>query len=248
MQRLSRLYWRAVDPVARQPEFPAYQREAKSPHADARQDRWRNRHGRRAQPRARGEQLLAGARNGLDHFNACDSRAGPRRVHGAITRAGDGQNTLPAPPSTSKKPYPGCRLRKARTADGRRVMGQIGILRAPALVSRARGASQPSVAAERFLMITLPGCLWCKRPFRARRGGSPKRFCCAAHRIAFWSAARRWAERAVVSGLLSVDDIRNDPTEACTLLPGASSPEPVSLPQQPGAAAPEEAIELPDDS
>src|SRR6516165_4223615 len=47
-------------------------------------------------------------------------------------------------------------------------------------------------------MITLPGCLWCKRPFRARRGGSPKRFCCAAHRIAFWSAARRWAERAVV--------------------------------------------------
>src|SRR6516165_404440 len=59
-------------------------------------------------------------------------------------------------------------------------------------------------------MITLPGCLWCKRPFRARRGGSPKRFCCAAHRIAFWSAARRWAERAVVSGLLSVDNIRND--------------------------------------
>jgi hypothetical protein len=113
----------------------------------------------RAQPRARGEQALAEARNGLDQ---------------------------------------------------------------PALVSRARGASQPSVAAERFLMITLPGCLWCKRPFRARRGGSPKRFCCAAHRIAFWSAARRWAERAVVSGLLSVDDIRNDPTEACRFSWGPS--------------------------
>ena len=70
-------------------------------------------------------------------------------------------------------------------------------------------------------MITLPGCLWCKRPFRARRGGSPRRFCCAAHRMAFWSAARRWAERAVVSGLLSVDDIRNDATEACTLLLGS---------------------------
>ena len=110
------------------------------------------------------------------------------------------------------------------SSDGRRVMGQIRILRAPALVSRARGASQPSVAAERFLMITRSGCLWCKRPFRARRGGSPKRFCCAAHRIAFWSAARRWAERAVVSGLLSVDDIRNHATEACTLLLGAEPP------------------------
>src|SRR6516162_1656841 len=141
---------------------------------------------------------LAGARNGLDHFNACNSRAGPRRVHGAITRVGDSQNTAGPTRPPRKKPYPGCRLRKARTADGRRVMDHIGILRAPALVSRARGASQPSVAAERFLMITLPGCLWCKRPFRARRGGSPKRFCCAAHRIAFWSAARRWAERAVV--------------------------------------------------
>jgi hypothetical protein len=86
---------------------------------------------------------------------------------------------------------------------------------------QSSGASQPSVAAERFLMITLPPCLWCKRPFRARRGGSPKRFCCAAHRIALWSAARRWAERAVVSGLLSVDDIRNDATEACTLLLGS---------------------------
>ena len=32
----------------------------------------------------------------------------------------------------------------------------------------------------------------------------------AAHRLAVWSAARRWAERAVVSGLLSVDNIRND--------------------------------------
>jgi hypothetical protein len=49
-----------------------------------------------AQPRARGEQLLAGARNGLDHFNACDSRTGPRRVHGAITA------TLHAVPPTSQ--------------------------------------------------------------------------------------------------------------------------------------------------
>jgi hypothetical protein len=206
--------------------------------ADGRRDRWRKRHRRRAQPRARGEQVLAGARNGLDHFNACNSRAGPRRVHGAITRVGDGQNTAGPTRPPRKKQYPGCRLGKARTAAGRRVMDHIGILRAPALVSRARGASQPSVAAERFLMITLPGCLWCKRPFRARRGGSPKRFCCAAHRIAFWSAARRWAERAVVSGLLSVDDIRNDATEACTLLLGAEPPAPVGFAPRSAAVAP----------
>jgi hypothetical protein len=78
-------------------------------------------------------------------------------------------------------------------------------------------------------MTTLPECLWCRRPFRDRRGGSPKRFCCAAHRMAFWSAARRWAERAVVSGFLSVDDIRNDVGKACTLLPGAGWLAPVPL-------------------
>ena len=43
-------------------------------------------------------------------------------------------------------------------------------------------------------------CLWCGHPFRARRTGSPKRFCSAAHRIEFWSALRRWAERAVAAG------------------------------------------------
>jgi hypothetical protein len=43
-------------------------------------------------------------------------------------------------------------------------------------------------------------CLWCERPFRAHRGGSPKRFCCGAHRMAFWSSLLRWAERAVAAG------------------------------------------------
>jgi hypothetical protein len=66
-------------------------------------------------------------------------------------------------------------------------------------------------------------CLWCERPFPARRGGSPKRFCCAAHRIAFWSAVRRWAERAVAAGVLSLDQIRKGALEACTL-PGCSEP------------------------
>jgi hypothetical protein len=49
-------------------------------------------------------------------------------------------------------------------------------------------------------MIELLSCAWCDRPFPARRGGSPQRFCCAAHRIAFWSALRSWAERAVAAG------------------------------------------------
>jgi hypothetical protein len=60
--------------------------------------------------------------------------------------------------------------------------------------------------------------------------------------MAFWSAARRWAERAVVSGLLSVDDIRNDVGKACMLLPGDGSPSPVSLPQKSGAVAPGSAL------
>jgi hypothetical protein len=101
-------------------------------------------------------------------------------------------------------------------------------------------------------MITLPVCLWCRRPCSARRGGSPKRFCCAAHRTAFWSAARRWAERAVVSGLLSVDDLRNGAGEACTLFAGANSPASVPFPQKSAAVAPgehpSELAELFDDS
>ena len=66
---------------------------------------------------------------------------------------------------------------------------------------------------------------------QTRLSSSPRRlamrFCCAAHKTAFWSAARRWAEKAVVSGSLSADDIRNDVGEACTLLPGPGSPAPV---------------------
>ena len=66
-------------------------------------------------------------------------------------------------------------------------------------------------------------CMWCKRPFTARRGGSPKRFCSPAHRIAFWSALRRWGERAVAAGILTVDDIRSGDPAACTLLVEAIS-------------------------
>jgi len=70
-------------------------------------------------------------------------------------------------------------------------------------------------------------CPWCNQPFRVRaRRGSPQTFCSPGCRAAFWSAARRWGERAVKTGLLTVDDLKNGDPKACTLLPGAVSPAP----------------------
>ena len=60
-------------------------------------------------------------------------------------------------------------------------------------------------------------CLWCGHPFRARRGGSPQRFCRARCRTAFWSALHRWGKRAIAAGALTVIDLRNGATAACTL-------------------------------
>jgi hypothetical protein len=71
-------------------------------------------------------------------------------------------------------------------------------------------------------------CQWCEKPFRARRGGSPQRFCGARCRMMFWSALRRWGERAVAAGMLTIAEVRyGDPT-ACTLHPGRVSPTPVN--------------------
>src|SRR5262249_26493444 len=72
-------------------------------------------------------------------------------------------------------------------------------------------------------------CQWCERPIRARRGGSPQRFCGAGCRTAFWSALRRWGERAVAAGILTVGDIKNADPAACTLVPGCVSPAPQRL-------------------
>jgi hypothetical protein len=62
-----------------------------------------------------------------------------------------------------------------------------------------------------------PACLWCDTAFEPRKAGSPQRFCNSKHREAFHSAGRRYAERAVLSGLLTAADLRNGPAEACTL-------------------------------
>ena len=62
-------------------------------------------------------------------------------------------------------------------------------------------------------------CLWCEGEFEPRKGGSPQRFCNPKHRDAFHSAGRRYAEHAVLSGILTAADLRNGSAEACTLLP-----------------------------
>jgi hypothetical protein len=52
-------------------------------------------------------------------------------------------------------------------------------------------------------------CLWCNTMVvQARRHGSLKRFCCAGHRNAFWTAARRWVMRAVEAGLLPAQALK----------------------------------------
>ena len=93
-------------------------------------------------------------------------------------------------------------------------------------------------------------CRWCGRAFRPRRGGSAGKFCCARHRTLFWTACRKWAERAVSLRLLSVADLHADPA-ACTLLTGVISPAPVPEVAKPGppvsAERLEEAAELLDD-
>jgi hypothetical protein len=89
-------------------------------------------------------------------------------------------------------------------------------------------------------------CEWCERPFRRRRGGSPQRFCGTKCRMAFWTALRRWGERAIDAGVLTIDDIRNRDPAACTLLAGARSCTPVSEapPQRLAAVAPREESRL----
>jgi len=62
-----------------------------------------------------------------------------------------------------------------------------------------------------------PACLWCGKPFKRRRCGSPQIFCEAACRSAFHGAGRRWAERAIACGALTVADLRNGDPQACTL-------------------------------
>lgn len=54
-----------------------------------------------------------------------------------------------------------------------------------------------------------PACLWCGGPLpTGRRHGSERRFCCAAHRHAFGTAARRWVTNAIEWGELTVEGLK----------------------------------------
>jgi hypothetical protein len=68
--------------------------------------------------------------------------------------------------------------------------------------------------------VVKSACLWCEAEFAPRKGGSPQRFCNSKCRDEFHSAGRRFAELAVLSGLLTAADLRNGPVEACTLFTG----------------------------
>jgi hypothetical protein len=78
------------------------------------------------------------------------------------------------------------------------------------------------VAATKTALV----CPWCTTEFKPRRGGSAQRFCSGRCRTACWSALRRWGERAVAAGVLSIDAVRNGQPEACTLQGTPKAPPP----------------------
>ena len=60
----------------------------------------------------------------------------------------------------------------------------------------------------------LDACLWCDQPIEPRlSGGSPRKFCSPRHRTAFHSAARRWAERKIAAGILTIAELRQTVAE-----------------------------------
>src|SRR6516162_7753378 len=66
------------------------------------------------------------------------------------------------------------------------------------------------------------------------------RFCRARCRTAFWSALRRWGKRAIAAGTLTVTDLRNGATAACTLQgePVLRGSPPALVPEHPGGNSP----------
>ena len=112
---------------------------------------------------------------------------------------------------------------------------------------RAHAMAASVTGASRCVMCVMPGpsamaeatCLWCEKPFGPRRGGSPQRVCGSKCRMMFWSALRRWGERAIEADVLTVDDIRNGNPAACTLLLEATSLAPVAAPPWQGHPVPE---------
>ena len=58
-------------------------------------------------------------------------------------------------------------------------------------------------------------CLWCGRPFTFRKvGAHAKKFCSAPCKNRYHTAARRWIQRAITDGQLSVTDLNRHSPDA----------------------------------
>jgi hypothetical protein len=89
--------------------------------------------------------------------------------------------------------------------------------------------------------VTWATCLWCARVFTPRRdGGKVQRFCREACRRSFDAAGRRWVAKAIASGTLTLDELRNGPAATRALLQGAISPAPIHPADKPAPVAPAE--------
>src|SRR5271156_264137 len=84
----------------------------------------------------------------------------------------------------------------------------------------ARKAHRVASCVSSEAVMAKARCLWCKRPFEPRRGGSRQRFCCPSHRSKLHTTARLWAERAISAGILTIPDLQKGAGEPCTLLSG----------------------------
>src|SRR5207248_10934491 len=89
----------------------------------------------------------------------------------------------------------------------------------------------PRQRSRRWTEAAMPDnrCVWCGKPFKARQnGGSRQTFCHPSHRVAFHSAARRWAERAITAGALTIAELQNGALAPCTLAVDARTTLPVA--------------------
>ena len=72
-------------------------------------------------------------------------------------------------------------------------------------------------------MTNTAKCQWCGEPFPARKvGAHDKKFCSAACKNRYHTASRKWVQRALALGLLSVADLKAA-QPSCTTRESAAS-------------------------
>ena len=121
---------------------------------------------------------------------------------------------------------PSCRASRGWELEQRPFSGEPEVSVDATVIDNAFGTRGNTPSAYRWtdrprIMVSTEAvsavCDWCERQFRARRGGSPQRFCGPKCRVAFWSVLRRFGELALSDGVLTIADIRNGDPSACTL-------------------------------